>query len=85
MFSYREFLKQGFLAAVGRLPDDFIILNSSGYYDKLILLAEDLEEIQNAINEKNARLEAERLAREQAAAEAERLAEAEAKNGVYSA
>lgn len=77
MFSYREFLKQGFLAAVGRLSDDFIILNAAGYYDKLILLETDLEEIQVAINEKNAKLEAEQLAREQAA-------EAEGEDATYS-
>lgn len=47
----REFIKQGFLEAVGNMPDYKIRLNSAGWYEKEVLLEEDLEEIDNAINE----------------------------------
>ena len=73
MFSYREYLKRGYLGAVGRLPDDWIILNSAAQYEKLYLTEDDLAEIQAAIYAKNAKLEAEAKAAE----EAERLAEEE--------
>ena len=49
MFSYREFLKKGFLDAVGRMADYQIRLNAGGYYEKGVLLEEDLMEIDAAI------------------------------------
>ena len=49
MFSYREFLKKGFLDAVGRMADYQIRLNAGGYYEKGVLLEEDLAEIDAAI------------------------------------
>ncbi len=54
MFSFREFIKRGFLNAVGKLPDYRIILNAAGWYDKDVLLEEDLAEIQSAIEARNA-------------------------------
>ena len=54
MFSFREFLKKGFLSAVGNMADYKIILNASGYYEKGVLTAEDLAEISAKIDEHNA-------------------------------
>lgn len=51
MFSFREFIKKGFLSAVGNMADYQIILNASGYYEKGVLTEEDLAEI-------NAKIEA---------------------------
>ena len=50
MFSFRDFIKRGFLNAVGKLADYRIILNAAGWYDKGVLLEEDLAEIQSAIS-----------------------------------
>ena len=49
MFSFREFIKKGFLSAVGKMADYQIILNASGYYEKGVLTEEDLAEINTAI------------------------------------
>lgn len=49
MFNLREYIKQGFLKAVGKMADYQIILNSTGYYDKGVLTQEDLAEIYEAI------------------------------------
>ena len=51
MFSFREFIKKGFLSAVGNMADYQIILNASGYFEKGVLTEEDLAEI-------NAKIEA---------------------------
>ncbi len=72
-FDYRNFIKKGFLAAVGNMADYQIMLNAAGYYDKGVLISEDLGEIQLAIEAKNAKLESEAKAAEEAA----KLAEAE--------
>lgn len=53
MFNLRDFIKQGFLSAVGQMADYQIILNAAGWYDKGVLLEEDLAEIQAAIAEPN--------------------------------
>lgn len=53
MFSLREFIKNGFKDAVGKMADYQIILNASGYYEKGVLLEEDLAELQELINAKN--------------------------------
>lgn len=53
MFSLREFIKKGFLEAVGHYPDYWIIINAGGYYQQGILTEEDLAEIQAKIDEKN--------------------------------
>ena len=44
------------------MADYQIILNAAGWFEKGVLSESDLAEIQTAIDEKNARLEAERLA-----------------------
>ena len=64
MFNLGSFIKNGFIAAVGRMADYQIILNAAGWFEKGVLSEADLAEIQSAIDEKNARIEAERLAAE---------------------
>lgn len=49
MFSFREFVKDGFLRSVGHQPDYWIMLNAAGYADRGVLTMEDLSEIQMAI------------------------------------
>ncbi len=49
MFSFREFIKKGFLSAVGKMADYQIILNASGYFEKGVLTEDDLAEINAAI------------------------------------
>lgn len=67
MFSLGKFIKNGFIAAVGKMADYQIILNAAGWFEKGVLTEADLAEIQAAIDEKNARIEAERIAAEEAA------------------
>ena len=50
MFKLRDFIKDGFIKAVGKMADYQIILNAAGWFEKGVLLEEDLEEIQGAIN-----------------------------------
>ncbi len=49
MFSLREFLKKGFLDAIGKMADYQIILNASGWLEKGVLMEEDLAEINAAM------------------------------------
>ena len=58
MFSLANFIKSGFIAAVGKMADYKIILNAAGWYDKGVLTDADLAEIQAAIDANNARLAA---------------------------
>ena len=67
MFNLGSFIKGGLVAAVGRMADYQIILNAAGWFEKGVLSEADLAEIQSAIDEKNARIEAERAAAEEAA------------------
>ena len=67
MFNLGSFIESGFIAAVGRMADYQIILNAAGWFEKGVLSESDLAEIQTAIDEKNARLEAERLEEEETA------------------
>ena len=53
MFSLRDFIKSGFIKAIGKMADYQIILNAAGWYDKGVLTEEDLAEIQAAIDEYN--------------------------------
>ena len=46
----REFIKDGYLKAVGKMEDYKIILGASAYFDKSILKEDDLKEISEAIN-----------------------------------
>ena len=50
MFSLREFVKKGFLDAVGKMADYQIILNAAGWHEKGVLTEDDLSEINNAID-----------------------------------
>ena len=50
-FSLREFIKKGFLDAVGKMADYQIRLNATGWYEKGVLLEEDLAEINAKIEE----------------------------------
>lgn len=50
MFNLREYIKKGFLNAVGKMSDYWIILNSAGYHDKGVLTEEDLAEIEEKID-----------------------------------
>lgn len=49
MFDLREFVKNGFLKAVGKMPDYQIILNAAGWLEKGVLTEDDLAEIEAAI------------------------------------
>ena len=75
MFNLGSFIKSGFIAAIGKMADYQIILNAAGWFEKGVLTESDLAEIQTAIDDKNARLEAEQLAAEEAARAAEESAE----------
>lgn len=55
MFNMREYIKQGFIDAIGKMSDYQIILNSAGYAEKGVLLEEDLEEISALLKEKNSK------------------------------
>ncbi|MBQ7864762.1 MAG: hypothetical protein IJ350_00225 [Clostridia bacterium] len=50
MFSLKNFLKRGFLNAVGKMADYQIILNAAGWLEKGVLDEADLMEIQTAID-----------------------------------
>ena len=67
MFNLGSFIKGGLIAAVGKMADYQIILNAAGWFEKGVLTESDLAEIQAAIDDKNARLEAERAATEETA------------------
>ena len=74
MFNLGSFIKSGFISAVGRMADYQVILNAAGWFEKGVLSEADLAEIQSAIDEKNARIEAERAAAEEAANAADEAA-----------
>ena len=57
MFSLRGFVMKGLLDAVGKMADYQVILNATGWYEKGVLLEEDLAEIQQKIDEKNTPVE----------------------------
>ena len=65
MFNLGSFIKNGFIAAVGKMADYQIILNAAGWFEKGVLSEADLAEIQSAIDEKNARIEAENISAEE--------------------
>ncbi len=50
MFSFRDFVKNGLIKAVGKMADYQIILNAAGWHEKRVLTESDLEEIQAAID-----------------------------------
>jgi hypothetical protein len=49
MFSLKEFIKKGLYNAVGKMADYQVILNAVGWYEKGVLIEDDLAEIQAAI------------------------------------
>lgn len=49
MFSLRDFVKKGFLDAIGKIADYQIILNAAGWHEKGVLTEEDLSEINQAM------------------------------------
>ena len=67
MFNLGSFIKGGLIAAVGKMADYQIILNAAGWFEKGVLTEADLSDIQTTIDDKNARLEVERIAAEEAA------------------
>lgn len=50
MFTLKNFIKRGFIAAVGKMADYQIILNAAGWMEKGVLDEADLAEIQSAID-----------------------------------
>ena len=57
MFNLRDFIKKGLLDAVGKMADYQVILNATGWYEKGVLLEDDLAEI-------SARIEAQHVTEE---------------------
>lgn len=50
MFSLKNFIKNGFLKAIGKMADYQIILNAAGWLEKGVLDENDLSEIQDCID-----------------------------------
>lgn len=69
MFNLGDFIKRGLLDAVGKMADYQVILNAAGWHEKGVLSAEDLMEIQTAI-------EAQYIVPEEPAEEVEQIEEA---------
>ncbi len=53
MFTLSNFIKNGFLSAIGNMADYQIILNAAGWFEKGVLTEADLADIQAAIDKKN--------------------------------
>ena len=49
MFSLRDFVKKGFLDAIGKMANYQIILNAAGWHEKGVLTEDDLSEINQAM------------------------------------
>lgn len=49
-FTLKNYIKRGLIAAVGKMADYQIILNSVGWMEKGVLYEEDLADIQAAID-----------------------------------
>lgn len=56
MFSLQNFIKDGFLKAIGNKPDYEIKLKSADWFAKGVLTEDDLAEIETAIESKNAEI-----------------------------
>lgn len=50
MFKLRDFIKRGLLDAVGKMADYQVILNATGWYEKGVLIEDDLAEISARID-----------------------------------
>ena len=56
-FSLHDFLMNGFRAAIGQMPDYKVYANTVGWFEKGVLTEEDLAEVQELIDRKNAPVE----------------------------
>lgn len=65
MFNLRNFIKNGFVNAVGKMADYQVILNAAGWLEKGVLTEDDLAEIQVLIDAKNAPVEEESVTTEE--------------------
>ena len=61
MFSMRNFVKDGFLKAVGKMADYQVILNAAGWHEKGVLTEEDLAQIHSEIQAKNTAVQNEEM------------------------
>lgn len=59
MFILKDYIKKGFLEAIGKMGDYQIILNSAGWFEKGVLTEDDLAEIQEKIDEQYPQVEEE--------------------------
>lgn len=50
MFNFSQFVKNGLLSAIGRMPDYQITLSAASWYDKQVLNESDLAEIESVLN-----------------------------------
>ena len=57
MFNFGSFVKRGLLDAVGKMADYQVILNAAGWHEKGVLDADDLMEIQIAVEKQYAAVE----------------------------
>ena len=53
MFKLHDFIMKGLVAAIGVQADYWVILEAARWYEKGVLVEEDLIEIQRLIDEKN--------------------------------
>lgn len=65
MFNLREYIKTGFIKAIGSMADYQIILNSATYLEKGVLIENDLAEIETEIENYNKKLAEEQAKKEQ--------------------
>lgn len=49
----RSFIKEGLIRAIGKKDDCWIIMNAAGWFEKNVLVENDLQEIQMAIDDYN--------------------------------
>ena len=56
-FDLRSFVKKGLIAAIGVQADYWVMLTAANWFQKGILLNEDMIEIQELIDEKNTPVE----------------------------
>ena len=59
MFILKDYIKKGFLEAIGKMGDYQIILNSAGWFEKGVLTEDDLAEIQSVIDAQYPQVEVE--------------------------
>ena len=57
MFSLREFVKKGLIAAIGVQADYWVMLTAANWYTKGIITTDDIAKIQELIDEKNTPVE----------------------------